>query len=54
MKGKEFLKRFFFGKLKPLPPEIHDGIAQYSRPVPIPHDIPNNEYKVLFSVAQRR
>jgi len=32
MKGKEFLKRIFFGKLIPLPPEIKDGIAEYHPP----------------------
>jgi len=32
MKGKEFLKRIFMGKLVPLPPEITDGMAEYTPP----------------------
>jgi len=54
MKGKEFLKRVFFGKLIPLPPEIKDGMAEYSAPVPIPNDKPNSEYKVIYAVARLR
>jgi ubiquinone/menaquinone biosynthesis C-methylase UbiE len=54
MKGKEKLKRIFFGKLKPLPPEISDGMADYILPVPIPHDLPNTQYKVLFAVGYVR
>ncbi|MBI4744821.1 MAG: hypothetical protein HY776_08435 [Actinobacteria bacterium] len=52
MKGKEKLKRLFFGKLQPLPPEIKDGMAEYSPPVSISHDCPNSQYKVLFAVAR--
>jgi hypothetical protein len=52
MKGKEFLKRIFFGKLIPLPPEITDGMAEYSPPPPIPNDSPNSEYKVIYAVAR--
>jgi len=52
MKGKEFLKRIFFGKLIPLPPEITDGMADYTPPVPIPDDSPNYKYKVIYAVAR--
>lgn len=52
MKGKEFLKRVFFGKLIPLPPEITDGMAEYTPPVPILNDRPNYEYKVIYAVAR--
>jgi len=52
MRGKEFLKRIFFGKLISLPHEITDGMAEYTPPVPIPHDVPNFEYKVLYAVAR--
>jgi len=52
MKGKEFFKRIFFGKLIPLPPEIKDGMSEYSPPVSIPHDAPNSEYKVIYAVAR--
>ncbi len=53
MEGKEKLKRLFFGKLKPLPPEITDGIADYTPPVPISHNTPNSQFKVLFAVAYK-
>ena len=52
MKGKEFLKRIFFGKLIPLPPEIKDGMSEFNPPVSIAHDTPNFEYKVIYAVAR--
>lgn len=51
MKGKAIFKRIFFGQLIALPPEIEEGLADYSPPIPISSDRPNSEYKVLFSVA---
>lgn len=53
MEGKEKLKRLFFGKLNPLPPEIADGMADYTPPVPISHNTPNSHFKVLFAVAYK-
>jgi hypothetical protein len=47
MKGKEFLKRVFFGKLIPLPSEITEGMADYTPPVPISNEVPDSEYKVM-------
>jgi hypothetical protein len=52
MKGKEFLKRIFFGKLIPLAHEITEGMAEYTPPIPIPNDCPNYEYKVIYAVAR--
>jgi hypothetical protein len=52
MRGKEFLKRVFFGKLISLPPEIQDGMTEYTQPVIIPYDQPNFEYKVIYAVAR--
>jgi hypothetical protein len=52
MKGKEFLKRIFFGKLISLPPEIQDGMTEYKPPVPISSDFANFEYKVIYAVAR--
>lgn len=52
MKGKEVLKRIFFGKLIPLAPEITDNMAEYFPPIPIPNDRPNFEYKVIYAVAR--
>lgn len=51
MKGKEILKRVFWGRLLTLPPEIEEGMAEYYPPVPIPYDSPNFDYKVLYAVA---
>jgi ubiquinone/menaquinone biosynthesis C-methylase UbiE len=51
MKGKEKIKRIFFGELKTLPSEIKEGDAEYLLPVKIlsfPSDI---QYKVIFAVA---
>ncbi|MEW6408955.1 MAG: class I SAM-dependent methyltransferase [Nitrospirota bacterium] len=51
MKGKELLKRIFFGKLIPLPSEIEDGVAEYIPPVRISHNFPVNDFKVLYALA---
>src|SRR3989338_8250784 len=51
MKGKEKLKRMFFGRLKQLPPEIYNGIADYIPPTPIAHHILNKDFKVVYTVA---
>jgi len=52
MKGKEILKRIFFGKLSPLPNEIEEGICEYKPPERISSDTPNFEYKVIYAVAR--
>jgi len=51
MKGKEFFKRIFFGKLLTLPAEIEVGEIEYPPPLAISVDNPNYRHKVLFSVA---
>lgn len=53
MKGKEKLKRIFFGKLVPLPAEVREGLAEYSEPVQLPCGSSSPDYKVLFAVATR-
>jgi len=52
MKGKELLKRIFFGKLQILPAEIDEKMAEYSPPLPISPTSPNPHYKVLYAVAR--
>jgi len=52
MKGKELLKKIFYGKLSPLPNEIEEGMCGYSPPVPIPDDSPNKQHKVLYAVGR--
>jgi ubiquinone/menaquinone biosynthesis C-methylase UbiE len=51
MKGKECLKRIFFGKLAPLPAELQDGLVQYEEPHRISQSYPSGQYKVLYAVA---
>ena len=45
------MKRIFMGKLVSLPPEITDGMAEYTPPTSINHSICNVEYKVLFAIG---
>jgi ubiquinone/menaquinone biosynthesis C-methylase UbiE len=52
MKGKELLKKIFYGRLQPLKEEIEEGICGYTPPFPIPSDIANYEYKVIYCVAK--
>jgi len=51
MKGKELLKRVFFGRLTPLPAEVGDGLADYTPPSPISPDTPDLHHKVIYAVA---
>ena len=54
MKGKEILKRIFFGKLLAIPREIEDGMVKYHPPVLISCNSPSSQYRVLFAVARSR
>jgi SAM-dependent methyltransferase len=54
MKGKELLKRIFMGRLKTLPCEITDDMAEYTPPVDLPDDKPAPSYKVIFAVARKQ
>lgn len=54
MKGKELLKRLFFGKLRPIPSELYDGLAAYYPPASIPFSIPVHNYKVIFAVGKKQ
>lgn len=54
MKGKQWLKRIFFGRLTPLPSEVQDGMGKYERPVPFSEKLHSSNfknYKVLFAVG---
>lgn len=53
MKGKEFLKRIFFGKLSRLPPELVDAEAENISPVAICPAGPVPQYKVLYAAARK-
>jgi len=53
MRGKELLKRVFFGRLAPLPAEVRDGLADYTPPSAINLDTPDLHHKVIYSVATK-
>jgi ubiquinone/menaquinone biosynthesis C-methylase UbiE len=52
MKGKELLKKIFYGRLQPLKEEIEEGICGYTPPLPVRSDVANHEYKVIYSVGR--
>jgi ubiquinone/menaquinone biosynthesis C-methylase UbiE len=51
MKGKEFLKRVFFGKLEPLPSEVIEGMASYEEPRPLLPLSQSQQYKILYALG---
>ena len=53
MKDRELLKKIFFGKLSPLPPEVYEGMAAYQAPETIDRKLPNRQYKVLFALGHK-
>jgi SAM-dependent methyltransferase len=54
MKGREVLKRLFFGRLTPIPPEVTERMAELEPLVRIPTDTVNSSYKVLYAVGRAR
>jgi hypothetical protein len=52
MEGKQFLKRLFYGKLTPLPPEIREGMVDYHQPVPLAPHSATSAFKVIYFVAR--
>lgn len=52
MKGRQFLKRVFFGELHAVPREITDGIVEYAPPVPLAADDIDGCYKGFFVTGQ--
>jgi ubiquinone/menaquinone biosynthesis C-methylase UbiE len=53
LKGKRLLKRFVFGSLVPMPEELPSPAGPVEKPVPIPADVPDRLYKVLYCCATR-
>ena len=49
--GREHLKRLFYGTLTPLKPEVEDGMAELDPLVPIPNDVSNTQYKIIYGVG---
>jgi len=54
MKRKQLLKRIFFGKLAPIPPEIDGDAPDYDPPVAISSEVSAPQFKVLYAVAYAR
>ncbi|MDD5491943.1 MAG: class I SAM-dependent methyltransferase [bacterium] len=54
MKGKELLKRIFYGKLVSLPAEITDGLAEYIEPDKIKKNMSVLDYSVIFSLGYKQ
>lgn len=52
MKGKQFLKRLFLGRLAPIPSALTEGIASYHPPVPVEEGAAVHNFKILFAVAR--
>lgn len=53
MKGKELIKRFFFGELVSIPAEITPDMAVYRPPAPLGMDEPDRVHKVLYALARK-
>ena len=53
MKGKEALKRVFFGRLVPIPDEIIDEPKGHVLPEPASGSIACPSYKILYALARR-
>lgn len=52
MKGKEFLKRLFYGRLLEMPPELEEEMAESHPLVPLNPGSPASvTYKVLYAIA---
>lgn len=51
MKGKEFLKRIFLGRLEPLPAELVVPVEEIPQITPISASDPTSEYKVLYAIG---
>ncbi len=49
--GKKLFKRFVFGELVKMPPEIEEHTSPYIEPVKIPSSIPDKHHKVIFCIA---
>jgi ubiquinone/menaquinone biosynthesis C-methylase UbiE len=53
MKGKQWLKRLFYGQLAPLEREVHEQMAPLEPLIELPPGGDTHLYKVLYAVARR-
>lgn len=51
MKGKEWLKRLFLGKLEPMPAELTEGLTDPAQLVPIDSSSTVPAFKVIYAVG---
>jgi SAM-dependent methyltransferase len=54
MKGKEWLKRVFLGKLSPLPAEVTGDMCTLEPLTPLPEHAVVTDFKMLYAVGKRR
>lgn len=54
MKGKEFLKRVFLGRLTPVPAELTNGAGEFETPLPVGRGMSVRDFKVLYAVGRVR
>lgn len=53
MAGKKLLKRLVFGNLVAMPAEIGQETAIYMPPVPLPPELPDRRFKVIYAAAAK-
>jgi ubiquinone/menaquinone biosynthesis C-methylase UbiE len=51
MKGKQWLKRLFYGRLVPLEPEVHEQMAPLEPLVPLAPGADTRQFRVLYAVG---
>ena len=54
MKGKEFLKRLFYGRLTPIPRELQESAAPVEPLIPLSEISDLGKFKVIYAIAERR
>jgi ubiquinone/menaquinone biosynthesis C-methylase UbiE len=54
MKGKQWLKRLFYGRLKMLDREVHDQMAPLENLVELSTGVDTQQFRVLYAVARRK
>ena len=54
MKGKQWLKRLFFGPLQYSPRELSDGLAEYHAPAPLSKLSNAGDFKIIYAVGVRQ
>lgn len=52
MRGKQFLKRLFYGRLKPIPPTVDDTTAPAAELIPLSVSGPVRNFKFLYLLAE--